>query len=859
MTISKRSRWTSMALTAAAMSLLFTGCKDDPVQPQEEEGIQLEGLTQSVKVTVDEQGIPRIRCATAADCSAALGYMHARDRFIQMEVRRDFVRGRLHTIINPLYGALVVPIDQANRTAYLNREARPIEEVALEHVSEETRAMLDAYTIGVNAFLEEARADKSLLSAEFSHEYVVASGILPWTAEDSLASVVALVDSLTNSSSAELAAGRDAAAFTATMYQDLIHSRPVSDATTLFSPYTASTTDARADLQSQLDKIAEYSDVLADAAASRLRRDNALGRMDDRGSNNWAVGKSHSKSGNALMSDDPHLGHTNPATWYVVEMEADDGSMHVAGVSFAGLPWVILGQNKDIAWGATTTYFDQADVFLETLSSDGNSVEYEGGEVELLTYDLKMTSGKRVYSGTAKVVPHHGPIIGEQDGKAVSLRWTGADLSTDVNFLTELMKATNVEEGRKAAELVTTLGQNWVMIDTKGNFGWFPYNRLPVRSGANATMNPGLPLPADGSVKWSSYIELSKLPQLYNNPEGYVATANNDMTGQLWDGDPMNDGIPIFQTAAADGLRQERILQLLSATDEHTTETMLSTVGDTYMLLRDYVVPPLKALLSAETDERFDEAKDVVEALSAWKGTCPTGLATKDSEGAPSSDATEREEATQCLIFHRLVNDLRWDIFQDELIEAVGVKAPRAQLAALTDLLNEDVRLSATNYWDNVDSEDVVETPADIIALSVDNTLAWIESKLGANRENWLWGRIHRITLTADLFPEFGVNTFNNGPYAVSGGLSTVNVAQPAQNWNDGFDIRSGASMRWICEGFPEGMSCSLQVPGGQVHDRESPFYENFLDRWLSNTPFEMALGKWDGTPSDEITFVKAR
>lgn len=856
----KGLRWGSAAMAVATAAVLFTGCSDDDGdKPAVEEGIEIEGLSSSVHVKIDEDGIPRIRCATAPDCSAALGYLHARDRYIQMEVRRSFVRGRLHTIV-PSAASIVIPIDQENRTAYLNREGKPIEDVAMEYVSEETRAMLDAYAVGVNVFLDEARADKSLLSAEFSNVLVDHKGILPWTAEDSLASVVALVDSLTNSSSKELQLASLVANFDPQVFSDLVLPRPVSTATTLFSNYVASNGGAPVDLEEQFNAIRPYAEVLKQASESRDRRDRALGRTGDRGSNNWAVGSAKSKSGNALLSDDPHLGHTNPATWYVVEMEAEDGSMHVAGVSFAGLPWVILGQNEHLAWGATTTYFDQADVFLETLTPDGNKVIYDGEEVELLTYDLTMTAGTTTIAGTAKIVPHHGPIIGEHDGHAVSLRWTGSDLSTDVNFLTELMKAKTVEEGRSAAELITTLGQNWVMIDTSGNFGWFPYNKLPVRSGLTPGMLPGLPLPGDGSVKWDSYMALSALPQLYNNPEGYVATANNDMTGQLWDGDPTNDSIPIFQSSVADGLRQERILDMLAATDEHTTETMLEAVGDTYMALREYVIPPLQALLEDETDPAFDEAKTLVDELAAWAGTCPTGLEGHDPEGPASSDAAERDAAKYCLLFHRLVNDLRWEIFQDELFEAsLSGSAPRAELAALTGFLNEDTgRMSGTNYWDDVTTTGVIETPAEIIARSVSKTYAWVEDKLGADQENWIWGRIHRLTLMADLFPQFGMNQYNNGAYAVPGGLSTVNVAQPTQDWKEGFDISAGASMRWICEGFAEGMSCSIQVPGGQVHHKTSPFYDNFLSRWLSNTPTPMLMGSWDGTPSSEVTFVKA-
>jgi len=874
-----QSSWMRALCAASALALTLSACKDDKTEyenpvdeppPNGSEELTLEGLTGPVTITLDEQAVPHIRCKTASDCAAGLGYMHARERFIQMEVRRDFVRGRLHSFLPAGLQSLVADIDVKNRTTYLTRDARPVEEVAIEHANDKTMAMLEAYSVGVNAFLEKAKEDTSLLSEAFTYKYlgslqlVNVQALAEWTPEDSIASVVALVDGLTNSSSSELALGARKAAFDADVFNDLIMPRPISKATTLFDSYPDGITvpngrvvrKPQTTTHTDVD-VRPYRGALEQALSDSERRDAILGRKGERGSNNWAVGASHSKSGNALLSNDPHLSHTNPATWYAVEMEAEDGSMHVAGVSFAGLPWVILGQNKDIAWGATTTYFDQADVFLEDLNEDGTHVTYEGQEVELKTYTIKVGSQEHV----AKVVPHHGPIIAEQDGKAVSLRWTGQDLSSDVNFLTELMTAKTVQEGREAAKLITTLGQNWAMIDTQGNFGWFPYNRLPIRTGSNATMNPALPLPGDGSVKWEGTIALEDLPQLYNNSEGYFATANNDMTGQLWDGDPTNDGIPLFQTGVADGLRQERILDLLAETDEHTPETMLELIGDTYMLMRDYVIPPIKDILDNDVADpaAFADTIARIDDLITWDGTCPTGLATSDPEGAVSENASEVAAAKQCLIFHRLIEDLRYDIFQDELRAATSLPSvPRAQWSALVDLLHDNVegRLARTDYWDDVTTEDVVETPADIIQRAVDHTIGWLTETFGADESEWLWGRTHHLTLLADLFPEFNVTDFNNGKYATAGGFSTVNVANPSQKVDDGFAFGHGASMRWICEGKPEGMRCTLQIPGGQSAKQSSPYYANFLEDWLSNTPWQMPFGETIQDPIETFTIA---
>lgn len=821
------------ALTAAALAFaVLPGCDKDKEKGEESSDIVLEGLSGPVTVSFDSDAVPHIACATANDCVMALGYLHARDRYVQMEVRRSFVRGRLHRLM-PSGAALVAPIDQANRLNFLTRDGIPIEEAALAHATPETLALLEAYSAGVNTWLSKAlTSSEKLFSDELYYALISRDHISEWTTEDSIATVVALVDGLTNSASDEIANGNRLAMYGEDLMKDLIFPRPVADALTLNDSYIAKGTGASV----TFPDVSSYQDLLLNAGPRAAVREMVFGPKGDRGSNNWAVHADRSKSGNALLSDDPHLGHTNPATWYLAEMHAADGSLHVAGVTFAGLPWVILGQNEKVAWGATTTYFDQADVYLETLNDDCDAVIFNGEEVPLIPYDNKVEIGTSSFPRTDYVVPHHGPILEmDCDAKtAVSFRWTGQDLSTDVNFLNDLSRSGSVEQAREALLKVTTLGQNWVVIDTEGNIGWYPYNRLPVRDTSTAVRHPALPLPGDGTAEWIDWIAYEDLPQMTNPAEGYIATANNDMTGELYVGLAASGALH-FQSQAADGLRQERIRTLLESTTEHTQATMLSTVGDTYLGLADYVLPGLEGYVGGNEAEAPNAAA-LLALVSEWDGTCPTGLASSDPTGAASSDAAARDAARGCLVMHRWIYDLRVAIFADEITAAGGTNL--ATLAALTDLLTGNSRLSnAASWWDNVATSGVEESALDTIEAAATSATQWIEGKLGADREAWLWGRLHRVALRADLFPEFGITTYNNGTYALPGGLSTVNVAGPSQKPEDGFDTGHGASMRLICEGFSEGMKCTIQMPGGQRHFRNSPYYANFLERWLTNTP----------------------
>jgi penicillin amidase len=232
-----------------------------------------------------------------------------------------------------------------------------------------------------------------------------------------------------------------------------------------------------------LDRLDRFGGVLARAAD-----EYGVLERPPIGSNNWVVGPSQTSGGAALLSNDPHLALTNPSIWYLVHLHVPAGEgvgdgLNVAGVSLAGLPGVVIGQNEHVAWGMTTTYFDQTDVYLETLSPDGEGVMFNGEVVPFIkkTYSYEVFGQAEPTVDERLYVPHHGPVlaIDREAGTAVSFRWTGQEASTDANFLLGLARAKTLADVKTAMRNVTTIGQNVVAIDRDGNIGWFPYNHVP--------------------------------------------------------------------------------------------------------------------------------------------------------------------------------------------------------------------------------------------------------------------------------------------------------------------------------------------------------------------------------------------
>lgn len=820
-----------------------------------DEQIRIEGMTASATIRLDSYGVPHITAETDADGAAVLGYLHARDRFAQMDLRRRVTTGRLPELV----GEFALDNARSNRTLFVNRDGRFVEEAALEAASPETLALLEAYSAGVNAWLAEVADGRATLPDEYGYPIVDATVIPPWTPQDSIASVLALVNQLTNDSGNDLAMGRAWEAVGAEQAFSLYGYFQLSSAVTMEDYIGPASGDAKGlSAPPSLDALntlrTRARGALQQAAASMARVGSSGSEEIARGSNNWVVAPSQTAAGNTLFSNDPHLGMSNPSVWYLAHIDTKNsgtGSYNTAGLTLAGLPWVVIGQNENIAWGGTVAYYDLSDVYIETLTEDGEGVVFNGVDVPFtevpVTYNP--TDGEPV-SETILVVPHHGPVISidREAGVATTLRWTGHDTSTDVNFLTELNRASNVTEAQEALSLVTTIGQNWVVADNSGNIGWFPYNTVPVRSWASieSGLMPFLPLPGDGSAEWEGFFALEDLPQLVNPGAGFISTANNDMTGALADGDPSNDGYAPLQSYPDQGYRQERIQQLLRETSEHTPETMAAIVGDTKLLWAEDILDSW-LLAVADRDDLTDAGALVVAALDGWDYTCPTGLATADVEGAYDTDAARSAASIACSAFSVAFYRARILVFDDEYAEELWTRYPGTAGLLRLELRPETFGAEA-NYWDDVSTTEVVETRADILAAVFNAAGAWLSEELGADSNDWRWGRIHTLTLAADLFSAFGVMNFDNGPYANDGNAWTVDVASPIAPQSHNYAHGSGASARLQCEGLESGMDCTIQLPGGQRHYRDSANYDDLLELYLRNesVPFLFA--------ADEVT-----
>jgi len=804
-----------------------------------------------------------LTCATDDDCYAALGYFHASNRFFFMDFVRSSVRGRLGALVKA--GATVLDRDFQNRHFFSTRDGEPLEQKLYDDASPAVRGYLDAYTRGVNAWIGDMRAGRNgaTLTTEYDFALIAKSAIRDWEAADSTAVGLYILHDLSDKSTAELALANVSPYFDPALAADLFSARPVFDAFALpnamqtnatagspppaFAPWTQ--TPSQASLVSN-----------ARTALARVGSGNETRHPGETGSNNWVLAPSRTANGHALLADDPHLALTNPALWFPVELDAKSqgsGEFHVAGSTFPGLPTVIIGQNESIAWGLTTANWDLADEYLEEVSDDGTTVRFEGQDVPILEKELAFddaSTGAQVMH-TLRWVPHHGPIVAEDpvNHTAISVRWTGLDGGTDLDGLFAVGRAASTAEAKDGVALITNASQNFVIADLDGNIGWYPFSHVPSRPWASPTLRPWLPLPGDGSAEWAGYLTPEMLPQVTNPPAGAVVTANQDLTGASADGDLLNDGQPSIQAITrAEGTRARRILDVLAAGgNTHTVASMNALQGDTLSLYGEVVVPAV--LAAAEGESLTAEEQDLVDALTAWKFTCPTGVAGHDPVSSPdATDPDESAEAIGCAAFHATLFAVTLAALGDEIAVANAASPNGVTLDDRSDIhlvvraLKDPSSIgSGELLWDDVTTAGTVETRDDILRRGLSIAASKLASTGAPNA--WRWGRLHTLSLRS-IYDSFGIKTYNDGPYAAPGGLYTVNVANPQRTLPDDgdpwdFNFAAGASVRFVMELGPDRPHMTVQLPGGTDLHRDSPFYENLLANWLDNQAVEFPFG----------------
>jgi penicillin amidase len=662
------------------------------------------------------------------------------------------------------------------------------------------------------------------------------------------------------------------------------------------------------------------------------------------GSNNWIVGPTLSATGNVMVANDTHLSIDNPATFWITHLvnRGSDQPIDVMGEQLPGVPMVTLGVNQHVAWGATVNFIDVTDVYQESvvgcggdgglpdpdagLLSDGGGycVLFQGQQVPLVpdveTFQLgyKGVVGNTV-SYTLYRAPQHGPIIprvltstqGAVVGidplrsQELSVRYTGYTAAPIIKAIFGLDKAASVQDAKAALDANFGYGgQNWVLGDDQGNFGWTETCQVPLRAppvGAQQNL-PWQILPGDGSAEWRGYMDPRYIPHAFNPAQGFIATSNNDPIGATaannpFLGQPSVDGGPLYLGTFYDpGTRVGRSTRRLSgyadAGHPITIDDMQSVQADaitewgqgfaptfldaTAALLGEAAAladagalsdggfpgpyPELGALVLAAQADGGSPIALLTQAqalVTGWTFDTPTGVASD----SPTAQQIADSQATAILAMWS--SYFAHDTLDDELahFDPKQVQVGELEEEKLMLFLVQSPRpaflstgLSSTGdsvLFDNLGTPGVIESKRMIAAQAALETLGGLVAKLGPDPTAWTWGTLHTVTLNfflgAGLVPSLSIPpptdpTFPGG-YPRHGDNGTVDVGPRGLSTTDFAYEDLGPAIRFVAELDPvNGPTARNALPGGEIFDPASPHYSDQMQLWRKNQTYDYAF-----------------
>ncbi|MCE4540268.1 penicillin acylase family protein [Pelomonas sp. P7] len=468
----------------------------------------LPALGAPAEIQRDARGYVTLAAENRLDVARALGYVHAQERFFQMDLMRRNAAGELSALVGPK----ALPLDRQRRLHRFRHRA----EAGLAAMPADERALLDAYVSGVNAGL-------AALSARPPEYLLLRQQPSPWVAADTVLVAYGMyLDLQASQGKDDIATG---------LLRDAVPADWYAFLTQHSADWQAAMDDSR--LQAVPVPVGPLPEVLR--AARVACTDCGLQDARDLGSNNFAVAAAHGADGRAILADDMHLGLRSPGIWFKARMQWKDGagSHDIAGVTLPGAPLLVVGSNGRVAWGFTNTTSDWADVVALRLDAAGSHY-LSGGQLKPLNRAVERIQ----VAGAAPVElavleSEWGPLLPQKApaGQAYALRWVAHDAEGMNLRLMHMETAADVDEAVRWAAGAGMPAQNLLVADSTGRIGWTVAGAMPRRAGMGSGDMDHPQDWSDGRQRWQGYLSAAEQPRLVDPADGRLWTANSRMVG----------------------------------------------------------------------------------------------------------------------------------------------------------------------------------------------------------------------------------------------------------------------------------------------------------------------------------------
>jgi penicillin amidase len=805
--------------------------------PKVSGSVTLVGLQAPVEILRDKYGIPHIYARNAEDLFFAQGYVHAQDRFWQMEFSRRLGSGRLAE----LFGEDLLETDIFLRTMGFHRVAQR----EYELLDDEAKRYMDAYVAGVNAYIGDKKPGE--LGLEYSMLKLIGTEfeVEPWTPIHSMTWAKMMAYNMSSNMDIER------------KLLELLRTAGVSGAQDLFAPYREDMPYVLSDEELGLGRRDTPSQG-SELQVGGRRLPWHLGRGESRGSNTWVISGKRTTTGKPILANDTHLGLQMPSIWYEVGLHTVDedgrplngapGYYQVRGFSFPGSPGIMIGHNSRIAWGITDFGDDVQDFYYEKINPLNPNQYLENGQWR----DMKIIHERIDIQGQDEPFVHvvretrHGPIVTDRSGykplesygfapvgnfpdtlelSAVALRWTAFDPGRLWMCFVRLNRAGSFAEFRDALSYFDGPILNVTYADTEGNIGYQAAGVIPIRPIGEGM----IPVPGwTDQFEWSGFIPFDELPSVLNPEKGYIVDANNPVAGPSY---PY-----LLGNTFTYGYRARRIVEMIESDPDGVSvadvKAMQADVEDQaareilqYLEGLDLAAPPVseylkekeplskkkqkkKVELEAEVEEALEPARELLEA---WDGRM---------------EIDSPEAALYGFFFLSLIEETFEDQYPYE-------RWPRASHSRMQNALYYLLEEPSNPWWDDIRTPDIVESRDEILVRAFRGALKRGIEELGGKLDQWEWGDVHTTEFRNATLGESGIKfiekIFNRGPVATPGNTTTVYAT--AWRKNEPFKVHFLATNRQVIDLSDIGKGFMMHAPGQSGHPRHR-HYDDYIDPW---------------------------
>jgi penicillin amidase len=759
--------------------------------------VQIQGLFDEVEVIRDEAGINHIYASNQHDLFMAQGYCAARDRLFQFEIWRRQATGTVAEIIGPRE----LKRDIGTRLFKFRGDMKK----EMQHYHPEGEAIINAYVAGVNACIKEMLEDPDLLPVTFK-----ALNIRPqeWTPEV----VISRHQGLLGNIGTELSIGRAVAKLGPEKVKEYywFHPRdpeialdPTINGTLLFDDILALYDSFRSPVKFQAEDIIPAYRIKADSGKASADIENMSDIHEQLwyGSNNWVVKSSLTANGHSYMANDPHRRLGIPSLRYMVHLSAPD--WNVIGGGEPEIPGVSIGHNDYGAWGLTVFRTDGEDLYVYDLNPK-NLKQYryqdDWEDMTVINESIPVKNSENV--NVELRYTRHGPVtyIDSLNYKAYGVRcaWIEPGGSPYLASL-RMDQAENWDEFREACSFSNIPGENMIWADRDGNIGWQAVGIAPVRRNFSGLV----PVPGDGRYEWDGYLPIKQKPNIYNPEEGFIATANQNVTPENyahWDASAYR---------CADPYRGDRINEVLGSGNKLSMEDMMK-------LQTDYLSIPARTLVPLVKDLAFIDSLAVKarKYLLEWDYVLDKG-----SVAAGIYIAWEKE-------LHKKMFAYMPDPEAQEIITNVQMTTLIRWIMNPDTKFGQNASVNRDNY----------------LAGTFASAIEGLTRRFGDDMERWRYGQekykhVQIIHPLGEVVNKELQNQLNTPLMPRGGSQYTPGSTSGANNQS------SGASFRMIVDVNDWDSTVGTNA-SGQSGDPESRFYKNLFAPWAGDEYFPVYFSR---------------